>query len=159
MERQNDPIRRRTAAEAGRGRIRWAPAADGGGFARRRNSGLRLMIVEDEVFVAFNMQQILESAGHKVVGDALTAEAAIEKAGRLLPDLILMDIRLLSRRDGVDAALEIRARYGIRSVFASACTDDETSLRARMAEPLGFVSKPFTRASLITAIEKYARLL
>lgn len=117
------------------------------------------MIVEDEIFVTFNMQHYLESAGHKVVGDAMTAEAAVERAGKLLPDMILMDIRLLSRRDGVDAAIAIRTRYGIRCIFVSAYADDETSTRAQAAEPLGFISKPFTRESLIEAVDGYARLL
>lgn len=154
-----DLIPHRTGAGAQFPRALWAPAADGGGFPGRQTAGLRVMIVEDEAFVAFNVQQILESAGYAVVGSALTAEAALEKAGVLLPDMILMDIQLLSRRDGVDAAIEIRARYGIRCIFITAFADAQTIARAQEAEPLGYIAKPFTRAALVEAIEKYTRLL
>lgn len=159
MSGQIDPIPCRTVAQAAFARIRWLAPDAGDGMASRQTRALRLMIVEDETFIAFDVQQILENVGYKVVGSALTAEAAVEKAGRLMPDLILMDIRLLSRRDGVDAAIEIREKFGIRSIFVTAYADAATIGRARAAEPLGFVAKPFTRAALVEAVSRYAQLL
>jgi CheY-like chemotaxis protein len=64
-----------------------------------------------------------------------------------------MDIRL-AIGDGIDAAIEIRERTGIRAVFASAYSDDPTLARAKLAEPAGWVPKPYTPLELLTAIEK-----
>lgn len=135
------------------------PSARGNGSPDRRPSGLRLMIVEDDAFVALDAKEILETAGYDVVGLAKSANEAVEKAGALRPDMILMDIRLLGARDGVDAAIEIHDRFGVRSLFASAHSDAETRDRADAAQPLGFLSKPVTRRALLDAIERSAGLL
>src|SRR5262245_2460379 len=67
---------------------------------------IRILIVEDEVFVAMDAEAILTSAGYEIVATAASADDAVAKAGRLAPDLVLMDIRLNGARDGIDAALE-----------------------------------------------------
>ena len=70
----------------------------------------RVLIVEDEYFVALDAEDALSSAGFMVVGISATAEEAIEKAAAEAPDIVLMDIRLAGPRDGIDAAAEIRRR-------------------------------------------------
>jgi DNA-binding NarL/FixJ family response regulator len=128
----------------------------GNGSPDHRTNALRLMIVEDDAFVALDAKEILETAGYEVVGLAKSANEAVDKAGQLRPDMILMDIRLLGARDGVDAAIEIHDRFGVRSIFASAHSDAETRDRAEAACPLGFLSKPVTRRALLEAIERSA---
>lgn len=115
-------------------------------------AGRRILIVEDEMFVALDIEAAVIKAGHKVVGFAGTAERAVELADEMRPDLVLMDIRLPGDRDGIDAAIEIRQRFDIPSLIISAYSDAETRARAVPAAPLGFIAKPFDHALLALAL-------
>jgi len=115
-------------------------------------AGRRILIVEDEMFVAIDIEAAVIKAGHKVVGFAGTAERAIALADEMRPDLVLMDIRLPGDRDGVDAAIEIRQRFDIPSLIISAYSDAETRARAAPARALGFIAKPFDHALLALAL-------
>jgi DNA-binding NarL/FixJ family response regulator len=55
-----------------------------------------------------------------------------------------MDIRLAGRRDGIDAAVDLFAQHGVRSLFASAHSDPQTRARAEQARPLGWLTKPYS---------------
>ena len=114
--------------------------------------GRRILIVEDEMFVAMDIEAAIIKAGHKVVGFAGTAERAVMLADEMRPDLILMDIRLPGDRDGVDAAIEIRQRFDIPSLLISAHANAETHARAEPARTLGFIAKPFDHALLALAL-------
>jgi len=70
--------------------------------------GRRVLITEDNWLVAGEWQAALEDAGYEVVGLASSAQEALEICSRETPDLILMDIRLLGDRDGVEAAKDAR---------------------------------------------------
>jgi CheY-like chemotaxis protein len=69
------------------------------------------------------------------------------------PNLVLMDIRLANNSDGVAAAIEIRQRFDIPSLFVSAHGDPIMRSRASAASPVGFIEKPFSPESLALAIE------
>ena len=114
--------------------------------------GRRILIVEDEMFVALDIEAAVNKAGHRVVGFAGTAERAVTLADEMRPDLVLMDIRLPGDRDGVDAAIEIRQRFDIPSLLISGYADAETRARAEPAQPLGFIGKPFDHALLALAL-------
>lgn len=96
----------------------------------------RVLVVEDDHFIGLDIEAALRDAGYDVVAIATTAEEAAEMARVLRPDMALMDIRLVSRRDGVDAAIEIYTEFGIRSLFATAHEDAEMRRRAAAAQPL-----------------------
>lgn len=117
-----------------------------------RDTPLRVVVVEDEPFVRLDIELALETAGHQVVGTADSADRAVELAQTQRPDAMIMDVRLHGSRDGVDAAIEIWQRFGIRSVFASANLDKELRTRAAAANPLGFVDKPFVSSTLVAAL-------
>ncbi|MFC7610451.1 response regulator [Teichococcus aestuarii] len=93
----------------------------------------RVLVVEDEYFVALYAEDALASAGFEVVGVAATAEEAVEIARAERPDLVLMDIRLTGARDGISAAAEIRSSLGIPSLFATAHSDAATRARGEGA--------------------------
>jgi two-component system, response regulator PdtaR len=114
----------------------------------------RLLLVEDEVIVRLDIERQLQDAGYDVVAVADTADIAVRRADEERPDLVLMDIRLLGARDGIDAALEIWQRFGIRSLFLSANLDARNRQRAAAADPWGFVDKPFTPHELLVAIKR-----
>lgn len=110
-----------------------------------------ILVVEDEGLIAHDIVARLESMGHTVIGTAETAALAIEKAANA--ELVLMDIRLDGRADGVDAAMVIRERYGIPVIFLTAHADRPTLERAKVADPFGYIVKPIANGSLVSSIE------
>jgi DNA-binding NarL/FixJ family response regulator len=112
-----------------------------------------ILIVEDQYFVATDCEVQLEAAGFECVGLATTAAQAIDLARRGQPDLVIMDIRLASRTDGVEAAIEIYDRLGIRCIFASGHADAAVRKQAQRAHPVGWLDKPYTREQLIGAVK------
>jgi CheY-like chemotaxis protein len=113
----------------------------------------KILIVDDELWAALDMEWVVQTLGHETVGPAATAEKAIELAGTSRPNLVLMDIRLANGSDGVAAAIEIRERFDIPSLFVSAHADAMLRNRAAAARPLGFIEKPFSPDALAQAIE------
>ena len=93
----------------------------------------RILIVEDVEIVAAVISEYLQQMGYLAVGQAASGEQAIALAGELRPDLVLMDIRLEGKMDGVVAAKEIRQRFHIPSVFLSAYSEEATIQRAKLA--------------------------
>ena len=111
--------------------------------------GRRVLIVEDNWLVAIETEAALSDAGYEVVGIAVSAEEAVQLCETAGPSFVLMDIRLEGRRDGVEAAIEVRARYGIPSIFFTAHGDPETRARAEPAKPLGWILKPKAGPDLV----------
>jgi two-component system, response regulator PdtaR len=113
---------------------------------------VRVLIVEDEVLIAWALADCLEDAGHEVVGPAATmAEAlALCEGVAAPPDLAVLDIGLRDGGSGVDVARALRARWGVRSIFASAQAED--ARRARDAA-LGCVSKPYEPETVLRCVE------
>lgn len=118
-----------------------------------------ILLVEDDFLVGMEMETGLAEAGYEVAGIAATAEEAVELAARHRPALVVMDIRLASDRDGVDAALEIFRTLGIRSLFATANNDAQVRARAAPAQPLGWVAKPYRVETLLKAVEEALRAI
>jgi len=114
----------------------------------------RVLIVEDQYFVAVDCELQLRSVGMECVGLATTAGGALDLAERERPDIIIMDIHLASRADGVEAALVIYERLGIRSIFASAHADAKTRAEAQRANPLAWIDKPFSSETLVDTVRK-----
>jgi two-component system, response regulator PdtaR len=118
----------------------------------RMSASRRILLVEDEMFVAMDIERVVKKAGHQVVGFAGMAEQAVALADDLRPDLVLMDVRLRGERDGIDAAIEIRKRFDIPCLVISAFTDAHTRERALPARVVGFISKPFEHSVLEVAL-------
>jgi two-component system, response regulator PdtaR len=117
---------------------------------------LRVLIVEDEFYISLHTRGLLQALGHVVVAVAVSADQAVNIAERERPDVVLMDIRLIGSRDGIDAADEISGRFGIASIFVTANTDRETRRRAEAVQPLGFLEKPLTEQRLRSGLSKVA---
>lgn len=109
---------------------------------------LRILVVEDEFFISLDTKALLLNLGHSVVAIAVTADEAVRIAEQERPDLVLMDIRLIGARDGIDAAAEINRRFAIPSLFVTANTDAATRGRAQALAPVGFLEKPLTETRL-----------
>lgn len=113
----------------------------------------RILVVEDESIVAADIQDRLESMGYEVPATVASGEKAVEMADLLSPHLVLMDIQLKGRMDGVEAANQIRQRFGIPVIYLTANADHPTVQRAKVTEPFGYVIKPFEEMELRTTIE------
>lgn len=117
------------------------------------NSKYKILIVEDEILVATDIQESLESLGYTVQGIADTAVKAIEAVEKQLPDLILMDINLKGELTGIDAAKTISKNNDVPIIYLTANADLDTVNRAKVALPYGYIIKPFTDKDLQTNIE------
>lgn len=113
----------------------------------------RILIVEDETITAADIEDTLADCGHHVVEVVATEQAALEAAELHKPDLVLMDIRLKGGDDGTSAARAILSRFGIPSVFLTAHAEDDTLERAKLANPLGYIVKPFTARELQATVQ------
>ena len=112
-----------------------------------------VLIVEDEFFVALDLETTLQRAGFEVVGVASNAADALRLAEAHQPSVVVMDVRIAGVRDGIDAAIEIFERFGIRSVFATAHHDPVTITRAARANAAGWLVKPYSSEALVAAVE------
>jgi CheY-like chemotaxis protein len=115
--------------------------------------GLRALIVEDEILIAEELRERLSRLGFSVIAAVDSAEEGIAIATRERPDLVLMDIRLKGKKDGVQAAEEIRQQVDVPIVYLTAYSDQRTVDRAKMTEHDGFILKPFQRRELQSTIE------
>ena len=113
----------------------------------------RILVVEDEKITAMDIRERLKGLGYDAPLDVSTGEEAIQLSEELRPDLVLMDIVLRGKLDGVETADIIRERYRIPVVFLTAFSDDRTLQRAKVTEPFGYILKPFEERELHTTIE------
>ncbi|PYP67103.1 MAG: hypothetical protein DMD36_16020, partial [Gemmatimonadetes bacterium] len=112
-----------------------------------------VLIVEDERIVAKDLQQTLAGMGYDPFAIASSAEEAVARASERCPDVVLMDIRIKGRRDGVETAEILRQRFRVPVVYLTALADDGTIDRAKKTEPYGYLLKPVNSAALRSAIE------
>jgi len=113
----------------------------------------RILIVEDESIVATDIRKTLQNLGYDVPTVVSTGQAAIQKAKEDRPNLVLMDIVLGGKMDGIKAARQIRTKFDIPVVYLTAYADDKTLKRAKVTEPFGYIVKPFEDRELKSIIE------
>jgi PAS domain S-box-containing protein/putative nucleotidyltransferase with HDIG domain len=113
----------------------------------------QILVVEDERIVADDIKTSLLRLGYDVCGLAISGDEAIKKTKENKPDLVLMDIVLEGKMDGIEAASIIRTRFDIPVVYLTAHTDDKTLERAKITEPYGYVLKPFEDRDVYSTIE------
>ncbi len=113
----------------------------------------QIMVVEDERIVADDIKMSLLRLEYAVPAVAVTGEDAVKKAKETRPDLVLMDIVLQGKMDGIEATAIIQSRYNIPVVYLTAYADEKTLERAKITEPFGYILKPFEDRDLHTTIE------
>ena len=112
-----------------------------------------IMIVDDEIIIARELESRLRKLGYDVPGIAASGKEAIHLAEATAPDLVLMDIVLKGEIDGIEAATEIRKQRSVPVIYLTAYTDETTLRRARITEPFGYIVKPFSERELRANIE------
>ncbi len=113
----------------------------------------KILIVEDENIVALDIQKRLNNLGYKIVGILASGEQAVQKVKDYKPDLVLMDIMLKGKLDGIEAAHEIKKILNIPIIYLTAYSDEKTIKRAKITGPFGYISKPFGEHDLHAAVE------
>jgi signal transduction histidine kinase len=113
----------------------------------------KILIVEDELVIAEDTADTLRSLGYDVVGIVPVGEKVVETVSKTQPDLVLMDIMLQGKIDGVEAAKLVREQFRIPVVFVTAYADKKTLERTKLTEPFGYLIKPFEAQELHTTIE------
>lgn len=113
----------------------------------------KILVVEDEGVVAKDIETSLEIFGYTVSGIVSHGEEAVKEAVKTKPDLVLMDIRLKGRMDGIEATKKIRRRFDIPVVYLTSYADEETVKRAKVTKPFGYILKPIEAKELHTTIE------
>ena len=122
-------------------------------FSPNRRKKASILVAEDESIVRADMEDYLKSFGYRVSASVATGEEAKRQAIKLGPDVVLMDIILAGKVDGIEAGKYIQRQLGIPVVFVTAHGDEHTLQRAKLNAPFGYVLKPFNDRELRTAIE------
>lgn len=112
----------------------------------------KILIVEDESIIAFDLEACLVDFGYDVVGVTGFGEEAIKLADELKPDLVLMDIMLKGQMDGVTAAQRINNKSPV--IFLTAYANSATIERAETTKPYGYLNKPFDDKVLYATVEQ-----
>jgi PAS domain S-box-containing protein len=113
----------------------------------------KIMVVEDDGLVAAHLERALQQMGYEVAAVLAAGEEAVDQAGELRPDLILMDIKLRDKMTGVEAAALLHNRWDIPVVYLTAYADEAILQQAKVTEPYGYLAKPVRDKELHATIE------
>lgn len=111
-------------------------------------NNIRVLIVEDESIVALDISRALKLLGFNIIATARNSEEALTCVQNNHIDIILMDINLKDKQDGIYTAKEIKKVKNIPVIFLTAFSDDETIDRAVECDPVGYLIKPFKKDEL-----------
>lgn len=118
-----------------------------------KNNSKKILIVEDDDLVASLIEDFLGKKNYTIVDKVSTGEEALDKAIKHLPDIILMDIRLEGRIDGITATRYITSLFRTPVIFISGEKNEKLFRIAATAGPSGFITKPFTANDIYSNIE------
>jgi DNA-binding NarL/FixJ family response regulator len=113
----------------------------------------RIMVVEDEGITAMRIKSSLQQMGYNVTSTVYSGEEAVVKAAEDRPDLVMMDIVLAGKMDGIEAAGQIRSLLNIPVVYLTAHSDEKMLKRIKDTEPFGYINKPFDEGELRAVVE------
>ncbi|MBD3414929.1 MAG: PAS domain S-box protein [Candidatus Aminicenantes bacterium] len=119
----------------------------------KRKGSNRILLVEDEAIVGSDIKQLLEYRGFFVSDVFPTGEEALKKIDSFKPDLVLLDIKLAGRMDGIETARAIQGEYDVPVVYLTAMGDEQTFQRAKSTGPFGYIYKPAEDKDLVTTVE------
>ncbi len=115
-------------------------------------SNFKILIVDDEVLIAEFLKDELISLGYKSIALAHNKKQTFALIEVFKPQLILLDIRMKSEREGIEIAKEINKSYNIPFIFVTAHSDKEIVQQALSAKPAGYITKPFKQIDVYAAV-------
>ncbi len=113
-----------------------------------------VLIVEDEVLIAAEIEMYLEELGFTVVGHTLSGDLAIDLISESNPDIVLLDISIKGSLNGIEVAQFIRKNHNIPFLFLTSHSDSVTLEKAKLTRPYGYVVKPFNKKDLNDNIQE-----
>jgi CheY-like chemotaxis protein/DNA-binding PadR family transcriptional regulator len=113
----------------------------------------KILVVDDEAIITMQLEERLSAMGYTVAGMAASGEEAVEKARRIRPDLVLMDIVMPGKMNGIEAAKIVTGELDIPVVFVTSYADDAIIEKAKSVRPYGYIVKPFNELEIKAAIE------
>lgn len=113
----------------------------------------KILVVEDESIVAAHIAESLKHSGYRVTDKVSYGEQAVESVMQNRPDLVLMDIVLNGKMDGIEAGEVIYSNFDIPIIFLTAHADKKTLARAKKVQPFGYLVKPFKENDLHSGIQ------
>lgn len=113
----------------------------------------KVLIVEDEFIIAQDLRRIVSGLGYAVMGMAKSADEALQKISKEVPDLVLLDINLIGEVKGTELALTLRDKYGLSFIYVTSFSDPETLQEMTQTKPLGYILKPFDERDIRVALE------
>lgn len=116
-------------------------------------NGLRILIIEDEPLIAEDIRVSLLKHDYVVTAVAYDIAEALQQLKKDLPDLVLLDINLNGREEGIEIAKLIHQQYHIPFIFLTSYSDKSTLDKVKYTSPSGYIVKPFSDASLFSTIE------
>jgi CheY-like chemotaxis protein len=114
---------------------------------------IKILVVEDEMIIGAKISMQLTTLGYEVTGILPSGEEAILHVQENKPDIILLDINLKGKLDGIETAAQIQQQNNIPIIYLTANADEATFNRAKHTRPAAFISKPFKQLDLQRAIE------
>jgi len=116
-------------------------------------SKIRILVVEDEIIIADNICNTLQQLGYEALEPAISYNEGLAAIEEHKPDLIILDIQLSGKKDGIDLAWTIKEDYDIPFIFLTSNADKITVDRAKRVAPPAYLVKPFNKDELYTSIE------
>jgi two-component system, response regulator PdtaR len=113
----------------------------------------KILVVDDEAIITMQLEERLTAMGYTVAGMAASGEDAVDKVRSLRPDLVLMDIVMPGKMNGIEAAQIITKELDIPVVFVTSYADDTIIEKAKSVRPYGYIVKPFNELEIKAAIE------
>ncbi len=117
------------------------------------SDSIKILIVEDNVVIADDMQEMLEEIGYDIVDNVISYEKAVEALSENDVDLVLIDVVLATEKTGIDLGRYIRENFDIPFIFVTSNSDRSTVEKAKLVNPNNYVVKPFEQSDLFAAIE------
>ena len=113
---------------------------------------MKIVIVEDDALIAYQIEACLTRLGHKVLGSFDDAKDTLAFVAENRADFVFMDIELKGAMDGIQCATLLKSNYSIPSLFVTSHDGAETIEEATNLNPLNFLPKPFTDKNIEAAV-------
>ncbi len=114
----------------------------------------QIVIVEDDLILALLLEKQVQRMGFHVAAKVNSGEESVQKIREHNPDLVLMDIKLVGRMDGVEAIIQVRSFTDVPVLYITGNSDENTRKRAYATNPVAYMVKPVDMALLMKTIRE-----
>lgn len=114
---------------------------------------LKVLIVEDEPVIAKSIESTLASKNYEIVATAFDYNEAVERLQEHDLDIVILDVNLQEKKDGIDVADYINEHKKIPFIFLTSYSSPMVLDRAKQTHPMGYITKPFSEQSLLASLE------